>query len=308
LAGYDIIGDVHGHASRLKSLLKEMGYHQSAAAWQHAERTAIFVGDLIDRGPEQLETLHLVRDMVEAGAARVVMGNHELNAIAYAAPDPDAPSQFLRHRHGDRGAKNTHQHRAFLAEVGLDTAEHRTWVEWFKTIPVWIEEPEFRVVHACWHPAHIAILSPELRDDRLTEELITTGHRRGTAHYLALETLLKGPEIRLPDGYGFTDKDGHSRQEIRTRWWDDGCSSFRDAYIGPDGVDIPDLPLAPDATLPPPDRPVFIGHYWLDPESGLAPLAPKVACVDYSVAKGGPMVAYRWDGESTLMPTKFVAA
>ena len=44
------------------------------------------------------------------------------------------------------------------------------------------------------------------------------------------------------------------------------------------------------------DKPCFIGHYWLsgDPE----PLAPNVACLDYSVAKNGKLVAYRWSGES----------
>ena len=51
------------------------------SGWSHPKRVAIFVGDLIDRGPEQLGTLKLVRDMVEMGNARVVMGNHEFNAI-----------------------------------------------------------------------------------------------------------------------------------------------------------------------------------------------------------------------------------
>jgi len=51
--------------------------------------------------------------------------------------------------------------------------------------------------------------------------------------------------------------------------------------------------------------PVFLGHYWMegDPE----PLAPNIACLDYSVAKpGGKLVAYRWDGEQTLSQDKFI--
>ena len=59
--GYDIIGDVHGYADRLRSLLELMGYCESDGAWRHDTRQAVFVGDLIDRGSSQLETLRLVR-------------------------------------------------------------------------------------------------------------------------------------------------------------------------------------------------------------------------------------------------------
>jgi hypothetical protein len=49
--------------------------------------------------------------------------------------------------------------------------------------------------------------------------------------------------------------------------------------------------------------PVFVGHYWLTGTP--RQLAPNVACTDYSVAKGGKLVAYRWDGESILTEDKF---
>jgi hypothetical protein len=45
---------------------------------------------------------------------------------------------------------------------------------------------------------------------------------------------------------------------------------------------------------------------WLPFEEPPAPLSPRVACVDYSVARGGPLTAYRFDGESELMAEKFV--
>jgi hypothetical protein len=60
------------------------------------------------------------------------------------------------------------------------------------------------------------------------------------------------------------------------------------------------------APYPADAKPVFIGHYWL-----LAPrpelLAENVACLDYSVAKGGMLCAYRWDGEMTLTKEHFVS-
>lgn len=66
---YDIIGDIHGHATKLVALLKKMGYREKAEGWRHPHRTALFVGDFIDRGPHQIETLEIVRSMVNEGAA-----------------------------------------------------------------------------------------------------------------------------------------------------------------------------------------------------------------------------------------------
>lgn len=83
--GYDVIGDVHGQGGKLSALLVRMGYARQAGGWvPPAGRQAIFVGDLIDRGPDQLEVLDGVRRMVDAGHARVVLGNHEFNAMGYA--------------------------------------------------------------------------------------------------------------------------------------------------------------------------------------------------------------------------------
>jgi hypothetical protein len=306
--GHDIIGDVHGHADRLEALLVALGYEHRAGAWRHAARTAIFVGDFIDRGPGQLRTLELVRAMLDAGSARATMGNHEFNAIAWATPDPANQDRHLRPRHGERGEKNRRQHRAFLTEVGEDSVAHQAWIDWFLDLPLWIEEPAFRVVHACWSPRHVETLRPVLRDGaRLTPELVVAASRRGSEVYSAVETLLKGQEVALPEGYSFTDKDGHVRRETRTRWWDPDLTTYRDAYIGPKGVDMPNIPIDAHDRIPQPDRPVFIGHYWFDPAEPKAPASRRVACVDYSVANGGPMTAYRFDGETELKADKFVA-
>ena len=304
----DIIGDIHGHADRLEALLKELGYQHRNGAWRHPSREAIFVGDFIDRGPGQLRTLELVRAMIDAGSARATMGNHEFNAIAWATPDPVNDGHHLRARHGDKGRKNRHQHEAFLAEVGEDSAAHQAWADWFLDLPVWIEEPGFRVVHACWSPKHVDALRPHLRDGaRLTPEIVEAASRKGSDSYDALETVLKGVEVQLPKGHTFTDKDGHVRHEIRTRWWNPDLTTYRAAYIGPSGVEIPDVPIDAHDRLPEPDRPTFIGHYWFDPAEPIAPASRRVACVDYSVAKGGPLTAYRFDGEPELSADKFVA-
>ena len=52
------------------------------------------------------------------------------------------------------------------------------------------------------------------------------------------------------------------------------------------------------------ERPCFNGHYWLEGEPEL--MAPNVAILDHSIAKGGALTAYRWDGEQRLDAAKFV--
>ena len=88
MQGYDIIGDIHGHHRTLEALLGQLGYIVSDGVWRHSSRQIIFLGDFIDRGPGQQETLAIVRPMVDQSAALAVMGNHEFNAIAWATIDP----------------------------------------------------------------------------------------------------------------------------------------------------------------------------------------------------------------------------
>ncbi|MER6997014.1 polynucleotide kinase-phosphatase [Streptomyces sp. NPDC000410] len=71
---FDIIGDIHGCRSELETLLAKLGYVDGA----HPDgRTAVFVGDLVDRGPDSPGVLRLVMGMVAAGNALCVPGNHE---------------------------------------------------------------------------------------------------------------------------------------------------------------------------------------------------------------------------------------
>ncbi len=83
---YDLIGDIHGCAGALEALLAKMGYREQDGVWRHPTHQVIFLGDFIDRGPEQVEVMKVVRAMVDAEQALSVMGNHELNAVAWATP------------------------------------------------------------------------------------------------------------------------------------------------------------------------------------------------------------------------------
>jgi hypothetical protein len=298
MTAFDVIGDVHGEFEKLIALLKHLEYREHAGMFRHPERTAIFVGDLVDRGPKQLATVDLVRRMVQAGAARCVMGNHEFNAIAWVTPDPEHPGKFLRDHHKPG---NREQHQAFLNEVE-GTPQQREITDWFRTLPLWLDLGGLRIVHACWHQKSMDVLKPLLGPGQtLTDEAILLGSRKAHPAFDAIEVICKGPEIALPAGLSFSDKEGKIRQEVRVRWWLPEVRTFREAAIVPPGheAEIPDAPLPPEwkghAYSGPP---VVFGHYWFSGTPQV--ISSKFACLDYSVAKGGPLVAYRFDGEAEL--------
>ena len=81
---FDIIGDLHGCADELETLLGQLGYHRTDGTWSfsHPEsRRAIFLGDVVDRGPRIIDTFRIVRAMVESGSALCVPGNHDLKLV-----------------------------------------------------------------------------------------------------------------------------------------------------------------------------------------------------------------------------------
>jgi hypothetical protein len=301
----DIIGDVHGHADPLQALLRKLGYRDTNGAWRHpGGRRAVFVGDLIDRGPSQLETISIARRMADAGTALLVMGNHEFNAIAFATPDPAAPGQHLRPRRGN----NIHHHAVFLdAAGGPDTPLHRDLVAFFLTMPLWLDLPGIRVIHACWSASAMAALGPHLdRDHRLTEAGFLATQAKGSAAYTAAEILLKGPEMTLPEGVWYRDAQGSKRRKARMRWWDPLATTLRSACAEESvAAQLPDEALPQHNVIAlDPSQPLFFGHYWLRGEPFI--LAPRRTCLDFSIAKGGTLCAYRFDGETTLDASKLV--
>ncbi|MEB0112779.1 metallophosphoesterase [Variovorax sp. RTB1] len=305
--GYDFIGDIHGQAGKLDALLRKLGYAPQGVSWVPPQgRQAIFLGDLIDRGQDQVEVVNIVRSMIDAGHARSVMGNHEFNAIGYMTPRLDDPSEFLR----GHSAKNVSQHAEFLQQVGLGSSLHLELVKWFKTLPPALDLGGARVVHAWWHQPYVDLVAERLRPGMpMSEDFLRAAYVRGSPEYLAMEGLTKGLEIALPDGHSFVDHGGIERYDVRTKWWHEDARSYRDvAIVGANQRDrVPDCALLdgyPGAPVT--GAPVFIGHYWMEGTPHLQ--SAKVACLDWSAAKAGPLVAYRWDGEQELDSGRFVAA
>jgi hypothetical protein len=299
---YDIIGDIHGNSEALKALLDRLGYNHTSGSWSSPPgRMILFVGDFIDRKEDQMEVIATVRSLIDAGRAQAIMGNHELNAIAW-------------HRgFREKNCKNWKQHRAFLRSFRYRRPKHDELVDWFMTLPLWLDLPELRVVHACWDPGAIAFIENQLGGARLSEEQIesatagksNTIRQDGTrgaedSLFSAVETLLKGVEVELPEGVSFLDKDGNRRDSVRIDWWKQQPASYADvSRTKVDDRAAMEAPL-PHGVLPGYDelKPLFLGHYWMTGTPEL--LSPKIACVDYSAGKDGPLVAYCWRGEETL--------
>ena len=304
MPGYDVIGDIHGQAAVLEHLLQTLGYQRRNGAWQHPDRMALFCGDLIDRGPESVRTVSIVRSMVDAGAARCVMGNHEYNAVCFFTPKPGCPGEFLRKNFTD---KNRRQHGAFLREVGYRTPLHAELVAWFKTLPLWLELDDVCIVHACWSEAAIAFLAPMMeRPGVLPDELYPDSARKGTPVCDAVKELCKGPELTVADP--FIDKDGNPRSKARVCWWRQNAPGEQVWTMRDGGVEARSAVLEPLTQSWPVRKPVFFGHYWLNPDSPQVPKSPLAACLDYSAGKGGPLVCYRFDrGDTELTAEKFVA-
>jgi hypothetical protein len=286
---YDIIGDIHGHADALEQLLQKMGYVRKAGVYSHPEgRQVLFVGDFIDRGPKIRETLHLVKDMVEAGHAQAVMGNHEYNAVCFHTPHTETNSGFFR----KHSVREIEQHLETLRQFKHYQEEWDSFLEWFRYLPMFLDLPECRVVHAYWKTSHIDWLKANYRG--LTSEFLTASTDKGSDSYPIVEDTLKGAEKALVEGASFLDKDGNRRTECRVKWWSVKRERYGDVYMECPS-EYKDKVLPHDFILDSyqEEIPVFFGHYWL--KEPVINEHPKSFCLDYSVARGGKLVAARLD-------------
>lgn len=324
--GYDIIGDVHGCADQLEALLAKLGYETTGGAgeYRRPDRQVVFVGDLIDRGPGQLRVLEVAKAMVDAGSAQIVMGNHEFNALGYHHEHPAGSGKYLRPHGGSDGpwsGKNTKQHWDFLDQVTGEDRRH--YLEWFATLPLWLDLGVLRVVHACWHQESMAAVQEHYKTNAPFADAghLVAAHDKEHALYDAIEILLKGPEISLVERgqLKYKDKDGNDREKARMRWWDSGARTLRDvavmssSYTTTEGEPYPPLPELPlldgtESFVYTGDVPVFYGHYWRQGSPALGEdFTERTACVDFSAVKDdGTLTAYRWSGERRIRPENYV--
>jgi len=268
----DLIGDVHGEAEALRRLLWRLGY---SGEGRHPEgRRLVFVGDLTDHGPDSPAVVGLVRRLVEGGRAQCVLGNHEFNILAWR---PKTEPSWLR----DDVEPFRHE-GVLVPQAKAEAAEREAILAFFGTLPLALERPDVRVVHACWDADMIERVRHESDALRLYEHYraaIKEGLRRdGVADDLErmlarrnrnpVKLLTSGPAERSPRAW---ELNGTVRFERRVAWWE----HYRDGAL------------------------CVFGHYWRTTLPGEAPverlfensapnetLGPGPAmCIDYSVGK-----------------------
>lgn len=308
--GYDLIGDVHGCALSLELLLSKMGYAKRNGVYSHPQRKVIFIGDIVDRGPRIRESLHIVYDMVSAGHAHIVMGNHEYNFLCYVTEGKEGSGQSFLREHNRR-------HHRILAETLEQLAnypeEEKHFLEWITRMPLYLEFENFRAVHACWHQKLIDRFEATYPAEThvIDDAFLHRSSKRGTFEWALMDRLLRGTHLPLPNGEVMVSKDGFERRFFRTKFWMEEPEYYGDVVFQPDPLpehvarmkladhDFEDLLYYGEH-----EKMLFIGHYWR--EGIPSPIRPNIACLDYSAVKYGKLVAYRLDDEETIQADKFV--
>jgi len=303
LAGYDIIGDIHADAEGLREILAKLGYKAPDYGEHPERRKAIFLGDLIDRGKNNKQVIDIVKKMVDTGIARIVMGNHEFNAICIS-------------KHGVKGHirprtfSNLADQAEFLEEYELDGPEYKDVIAWFETMPLYVETKNFRVIHACWNDNALEACKPFLTKDKCLKEQAYAAYdtENPSAFWRALEDVLKGPTYKLPHAVQYLDGQGHPRKQARLYWWHGKEAPIGSLLHHSDQI----VPFLSESNKRgvfqlrnrfkyASEMIVFIGHYnlWQKPKL----TAPNVACLNFK----DHLVAYQWNkGDKGLLPERLV--
>jgi hypothetical protein len=259
----DVVGDVHGEVAALEDLLRVLGY--SGRGQHSGARRLIFIGDLCDRGPDSPAVIRRVHEMVLEGTAQCLLGNHELNVLRGARKE--ANGWFFEKDH-DRG-RGVHVE----SRPSASDDERSAIVRFFSTLPLALERPDLRLVHACWD------------DDRIDElrlapagasavDLHSSYARRSEDRSIALGRFdevqallarygpsLRDPRARVPMLDALAEADVDYQMSNPVRVLTSGKEQRTDTPFFMSGkwrmVERTDWWQAYDAATP-----VIFGHYW----------------------------------------------
>ena len=145
----DLIGDVHGELEALLALLGRLGVEPER---RRAQRPLVFVGDLIDRGPDSVGVVQLFAHLADAGLAVAVAGNHELNLLC------GEPKEGNGWFFGQPDGAWIDGHHHPFASRPADAADRAFLRAWLGALPLALRRDDLQVVHACWDEAAIAAL------------------------------------------------------------------------------------------------------------------------------------------------------
>ena len=293
---YTIIPDLHADYDRLEKSLKLVSSDE-----------VIFLGDLIDAGyatntPNDLKVLKQVRNLMENDGARCILGNHELNAILFHRLSTGTGKPLRAH-----DPSKIRQHQSFINTFGVATPEALQWTTWMlNKMPLWIDLPGLRLVHAQWDTRAIKEISKRRPTGYLKAEDLEEIADKKSAFAKAVETLTTGAEVTLPNKATFKDKNGTSRSKVRLAWWKpQGCTWQEMALSIEDTSMLPAEPfpesIMKNFTYSDSNPPVLVGHYKMTGD--LAVHSPNATSLDY------PKNAciYKWKGEDKLLSSQLIS-
>lgn len=182
----DIVGDVHGEIDALDQLMRRLGYSRDGV---HPNgRRLVFVGDLVDRGADSPAVVERVADMVVAGRAQCVLGNHEMSLLLGEAKEGNGWFQSPESDH-DRAKGH------FTEAVQATSSQRTDFLSWMSSLPLALERQDLRVVHACWDPVNVAAMRGDARsiadihldyEQRILAKLQSGGHLLARNQELAI--------------------------------------------------------------------------------------------------------------------------
>jgi hypothetical protein len=288
-----IVGDVHGEIDALERLLQRL-------ATERAPRTLVFVGDLVDRGPDSVAVVRRVAALIAAGRAVATLGNHELNILL-----------------GDRKEGNGwffgHADHAQLAgaEVPFASAqasptERDEVLEVLRSLPLVLERDDVRVVHAGYSAATVARLPAEGDAAALSRAA-----EQAARADLAARGVPAAAAAERAEFAGLRDQHVKPTRHLAAVAEEDSALQLQNPVkLLTSGAEVP---VAPGELLfvggkwrfvsrdrwwrAPIDRPTVVGHYWrrrgapvpgkADVWDDVPPFAWSggVYCVDYSVGR-----------------------
>jgi hypothetical protein len=152
----DIIGDIHGEIKALESLLIHLGYGEDGS--HPDDRNLVFVGDLVDRGPDSPAVVECVMKLVKSGHAQCILGNHELNLL------------LDEQKEGNEWFFDTNVEK--VSDMESATTQHRkNFPKFFAQLPIVLKRDDLRIVHACWNDNAISRIEEDQRNVKTLREL-----------------------------------------------------------------------------------------------------------------------------------------
>jgi len=284
---YDIIGDIHAHAKDLKHLLKQLGY--TPAATHPQNRRLLFLGDYIDRGPYNYQTILLIRRLVKKKRALALMGNHDLNAVLFYTRSAYTGSWIRPHTQ-----KNRTQHATLLKEI-RSYRKRKQVVRFLRSCPLFYQDGKSRFVHACWDDAAVALITEQLGGSKLSAADVQRFTDNQAPFTRAVYTLLKGKTTDVGLSQKVYDQDGTQRKQLRIAWWLAQPKSWQELIVAAPSVKqmLPNTPL-PDSLqtgYPPTAPPVIFGHY--SQSTAEQKRSANALCLDYAITQNGVIACLR---------------